>query len=1064
MRHGRPVEREWLAGTLWPETGQAQSLGNLRTVLSELRGALGSQGVRLQSPNQHCLLLDLAGAEADLLIFDDAIASRNPGAWERAVGQYTGPLLEGCTEEWVQPERDVREQECLRMLQSLAEGAVSAGDLTAAADYFRRAVGMAPLAETVLRGLMETLAHAGDSNGALEVYRKFLQRLHRDDPRSAPDGETKSLYMRLRNEARRRAVGAPPAAKSLVTGPVVTDVTGHPRHPPQALTALIGREDERLEIAALLRRTRLVTLTGPGGIGKTRLSLAIAAESVHEYPQGVRLVALDSFTDGSRVIAQIASVLGVKEATGQTLLECVTDHLRPKRLLLVLDNCEHLLSACVQAIGHILQQCAGIYILATSRETLGITGETVRAVPALEVPDVDHLPQGTATLRQVVSGYAGVQLFVERAQAVRHDFALTGDNAASVALLCARLEGIPLALELAAARVKVLSVEQIATRVLDHFGSLEFLTGGSRAASSRQQTLRGALDWSYNLLAEGERTLLWRLSVFSGGWDLDAAEAVAAGENIEPEEILDLLTSLVDKSLVIFESRDPAVEVRYRFLEMVRQYAAECLEASGEAPQVRGRHCGWYLALAEQAEPHLKGDSQDRWFRRLEAEHDNLRMALRGGGTGGTEAREAQDSLRLAGALYRFWYVRGYWSEGREHLNRALGYPAASIRSRERARALHGAGALAYSQGEYAAARMLLEESLSIRRELGDKAGVACSLNTLGCVAYDQGQFDMAWALHEESLGIRRELEDREGIAESLSSLGNIAHPRGEYALARTLYEESCRLFRELGDRQGIGRSLSCIAYVVFDQSDGVQAQVLFEESCTYFQDLGDRGGLAWSTVCLGYLAFDRGEYGPAQTLLEEGLNLFRELGDRSGVAWSLNSLGNVAQNQGRFAVAWDLQSEGLRIRRELGDRQGTAWSLICLGAVSLSQRDTDSAHSLLAEGIRLFGELGDRKGIEESLKRLAQVLLARNELPSVVRLWGAAQAVRGRIGGTGAAPQASPDRHTQHVEQVRSALGAETFAALWEEGSVLTLNQAVEMALTLSMSGNRFPDIPPKL
>jgi predicted ATPase/DNA-binding SARP family transcriptional activator len=1021
LRPDRPVEREWLAGMLWPDVDQSQAFANLRPILSELRGALGDQSLRLRSPDRHTLFLALAGAEADVVMFDAAIASGKLSALEQAVALYRGPLLEGCLEEWVHQERAEREQHCLQALQKLGDAALTAGDYDTAIGFYQRAVSLDPWWETARRGWMEALSKSGDRNAALQVYREFVALL-KDDPKAAPDEQTTALYVRLRAEIRQ-----PPTTLAVVTAKTaaVPAVTGYLPHP---LTELVGREDERMEVAARLRRSRLVTLTGLGGIGKTRLALEVAAEVVPEYADGVWLVALESLSDGKLIVQQIASVLGLREESGRSLLQSLTDHLHSKKLLLVMDNCEHLLAASAQLVEHILRECADVRILATSREAMGITGEAVWAVPSLAVPDPAHLPQGRATLLRVLMSYESVQLFVERAQAAQKTFELRESNARVVAQMCSQLEGIPLALELAAARIKMMAVEQIATRLHDHLG---LLMVGSRTAQPRQQTLRATLDWSYGLLLEPEQLLLRRLSVFAGGWSLEAAEQVSTGEGIESWQILDMLTSLVDKSLVVFEEREQEAGGRYRLLEMVRQYAAERLEASGESEQIKARHRNWFLAFVEEAEPHLRGGDQEQWLRRLETEHDNLRATLAWEG-----AQGAETDLRLAGALYSFWYTRGYWSEGREHLGRVLGQEATQIRTTARAKALHEAGALAYSQGDYAAARALNEESLSLFRELEDRGGIASSLNSLGNVAYDQGDYASARALHEESLSIRRELGDRQGIAWSLNSLGNIAHPQGDYAAARALYEESLSLFRELEDGQGVARSLSCLGYVAFDQGDYASAQELYEESLSLFRELGDRGGIAWVLCCLGYVAYDQGEYATAQTLLGEGLSLFRELGDQRGVAWTLNSLGNVAHPQGDYTAAQELHEESLSIRRALGDKQGIAWSLSCLGNVACDQREYATALAVLEESLNLFRELGDRKGVAENLRGLAAVMLAQAEAQQAVRLWGAAHTLRESIGAPLSLKE--QEKYDRQVQQARAMLGEAAFAAAWEEGRAL--------------------------
>src|SRR5579871_3480484 len=559
LRSNRPVLREWLAGTLWPEVDQSQAFANLRPVLSELRRALAAESNRLQSPDYHTLMLDLTGAEVDLLRFDAAIAGGTLPDLEQAVGLYGGPLLEGCNEEWVLQERAAREQNCLQALQKLGEACVAGGDYDAAAVYYRQIVRIDAWQEAARRGWMEALAKKGDLNAALQVYREFVAFL-KEDPRAVPDEQTRALYQRLRSEASQRVGTHAVVPAEVVATPMVKGYLPHP------ITELVGREDERIEVALQLRHSRLVTLTGMGGIGKTRLAREVASEVVGEYADGVWLVALEALSEGRLVIQQIASVLGLREERGRTPLQSVTEHLRTRRLLFVLDNCEHVLEASAQVVAHLLQECGELRVLATSREALGITGELVWPVSALTIPDPAHLPQSRSTLLRVLIGYETVQLFVERAQAVQKTFLLTGSNARIVAEVCFRLEGIPLALELAAARIKAMTVEQIAARLNKE---LDLLTGGNRAAQSRQQTLRATLDWSYALLSRPEQMLLQRVSVFAGGWTREAAETVCGGDAIEAHEVPDLLTALVDKSLVTYEKGEQEGEGRYRLLEKI---------------------------------------------------------------------------------------------------------------------------------------------------------------------------------------------------------------------------------------------------------------------------------------------------------------------------------------------------------------------------------------------------------------------------------------------------------------------------------------------------------------
>ncbi len=907
LRGGRPVERGWLADTLWPDADPEQALAGLRTVLSELRAALGGAGERIQSLGRHTLRLDLTGADVDVSAFDAAIAEKTPAALARAAALYTGPLLEGCAEEWVGQERIAREQDCLRALLALADTALATGNHAAAGDFYQRAVALDPWRDAARQGLMESLSRGGSVNAALQVYREFVALL-RDDPKAAPDEQTRALYARLRAEARRQSAGPSRlATQEIVPVPAVTGYLPH------SLTDLVGREDESLEVTARLRRSRLVTLTGPGGIGKTRMALAVAAEAAPDYADGVWLVALDSLADGARVPAQIANVLELKEEACRSLLQILTDYLRSKRLLLVLDNCEHLLAACAQAAGHLLRECAEVRILATSREALGVTGEAAWAVPGLTVPDPAHLPPARASLMRVLAGYEGVRLFVERAQSVQKTFALTADNGRLVAEICARLGGLPLAIELAAARVKVLTVGQIAARLDDYLG---LLTGGSRVAPTRQQTLRATLDWSYNLLDEAERCLLARLSVFAGGWTLEAAEAVCAGDGIQTGQILDLLASLTDKSLVVFEERPEAGDGRYRLLEMVRQYAAAQLAPGGETEHFKKQHQNHYLTWAEVIEPKLRRAEQQKWLDCLEVDHANFQAAL---AWQGQDADGPMIGLRLAGALWWFWYVRGYLSEGLQNLSRVLEPEGAQNPTPARSKALTAAGTLSCIQGDYLAGRTYFEESLSIERHLGSRQEIAVTLGNLGNIALDQGRYESARALFEESLVVFRDLGRRHLTAASLGNLGQVAYALGEHGAAQTLHTDALHIFQELEDRQAIALTLDSLGQVACARTDLVSAQALHEESLSLFRDLQDLGGIPKSLIGLGNVARQRGDYAQAQALFLESLKISRNTRDKKALADGLMELGTLLLTQSVAIKAVRLWAAAATLRESVG-------------------------------------------------------------------------------------------------------------------------------------------------
>jgi len=1031
LRQNRPVEREWLAATLWPDLDQTQAYANLRPLLTELRRALGSEAERLQSPSRRTLLLELTGADADVCTFDTAIAGKTLSDLVQATSLYRGPLLEGCNEDWVFQERVVREQNCQRALQTLGDSALSAGDYSAAVGYYQRAVSLDPWREEARRGWMEALAKSGDTNAALQAYRELVEVL-RADPKAIPDEMTTALYQRLRTEARRKAdTHSITSAESAA----VSRVKGFLPHP---LTDLVGREDERLEVALQLRRSRLVTLTGVGGIGKTRLAREVANDVAGEYVDGVCLVALDSLSEGRMVAQQVATVLGLREVPGQTPLQSVTEHLRTKRLLLVLDNCEHLLEASAHLADHLLRECGEVRILATSREALGIVGETVWSVPVLTVPAPERLPQSQATLLRVLMGYESVQLFVERAQAVQKTFDLTADNARMVAQTCRQLEGIPLAIELAAARVRAMTVEQIAARLDDHLG---LLTVGSRTAQSRQQTLRATLDWSYDLLTEPERSLLKRLSVFAGGCTLEAVEQVCVGEGVAVGQVLDLLTSLVDKSLVQFEERDPAA-ARYRLLEMVRQYAAERLRASGDAEQVNTHYRDWFLALAEESEPHLKGNDQVDCRRRLDLEHDNLRAAL---ALCEADALGAEAGLRLAGALHRFWHARGEFYEGQASLRRALEREGAQQATVARAKALNGAGYLAYCRGDFADARALNEEALAVQRELGDNGGVAVSLHHLGMAAYSQGDFGAARSLYEASLAIGQELGDRIGIGNALYGLGNVIYSQSDPDTARVLYEESLAIRRESGDKTGIANSLYGLASVAYTRRDYVSARAMYEEGLAIRRELGDKPGIANSIGGLGSVAFVTGDYEAAWALFDEELGMRREWGDKAGIANLLYWLGMVADAKGDRDAARSLLLESLTPFRETGH----SILIHALGHLGHLERDAENyaqAGAFYQESLRLRQKQGSALAIVQSLEDFARLAERQGQLERAARLMGAAEVLYVPLGRS--LSVGAPAEYKRALAATHAEWDEKAFAAAWEAGRTMTLEQAVAYAL----------------
>jgi predicted ATPase/class 3 adenylate cyclase len=620
--------------------------------------------------------------------------------------------------------------------------------------------------------------------------------------------------------------------------PPLRSLDALPHNLPIQLTSFVGRVREIAEVKRLLGSARLVTLTGSGGAGKTRLVLQVAADVVEGYPDGVWLAEFAPIADLALVPKTVASALNVPEQPGRDIAETLVNALRPKALLIVLDNCEHLLAACADLAAALLHVCPRVRILATSREELGVPGETLWRIPSLSLPDVRRLPPS-----QDLVLYEAVRLFVDRAMATAPAFTVTSENAYAVAQVCQRLDGIPLAIELAAARVKALAVEQIAIRLDDRF---RLLTGGSRMVLPRHQTLRATIDWSYNLLSEPERVLLRRLAIFAGGWTLEAAEAICVGGGVEADQVLDLLTALIDKSLVLVETHHG--EARYRLLETLRQYAWNQLVGGGEATEVQRRHRAWYLDLAERADAGMHGPEETMWLNRLEGEHDNLRAAL---GWSTTAEGDAETRLRLAAALHWFCDGHTHWGEGRKWLETAL-VGSRDIKSTARVKALWEGGRLAWMQGDNARALALCDESLALGRELGDQTGIARALTWRGLVALRQGDFDAATALFEEGLELARKLEDKWLMGTVLAQMGATARVRGEYAKAVALCEESLAIYRNQNAERWIAYSLRLTGHAVRLLGDLERAAGLYRESLALFDKTEDK----WiATECVEGLA-----------------------------------------------------------------------------------------------------------------------------------------------------------------------------------------------------------------
>jgi len=784
-----------------------------------------------------------------------------------------------------------------------------------------------------------------------------------------------------------------------------------PTNLPAQLTPLIGRQQELEAVCTLLRQAerRLVTLTGMAGIGKTRLGLQVAADLAEQFPDGVFLVALAPVTDPQQIVPTILQTLSISDSSGQAPLQRLTTTLNQKRLLLLLDNFEQVIEAAV-IVAELLAACPGLKALVTSRVVLHLRGEYEVGVPPLRVPNPKRLPD-LAHLAQ----YEAVALFLARAQAVKPDFALTAANAAAVAGICTKLDGLPLAIELAAARSKYFPPPSLLARLEQ---GLSVLSGGARDLPVRQQTLRGALAWSYDLLEPEEQQLFRRLSVCVDGCSWQAAEQVCTAASPLHIDILEGLLSLVDKSLLRQEQPNEGTEAeeaepRFSMLQTLREFGLEMLASMAETTVTRQAHAGYYLALAQEAEPYLRGAEQASWLARLEQEHENLRAAcswlqeqahLAVGTQEGQQ--QAEQVLRLCVALYWFWEIRSYPREGLAILEQALA-TGASVAGSLRAKALYAAAEMAIYLDDLQQTEPLCTESLALFRELGDKVGMADALLLLATSAWARGQFGQARPQLEEAAAIYQELGDQWKRGRCLTQLARIDTAQGQYERAQGLLEESLTLYRALGDKERLGWVLYLQARLLFLAGrDAAVARRLVEQIVALSQE-GEVWNRGYALALLGQLTLQQGEQARARELFEESQAIFKEIGDRGGLVDALMGLASVATLQGDLAGAYALYQESL---------------------VHTSETDY-------------------QEGIAPVLEGLAAVAAQQGERERAARLWGAAEALRTSIDAP--LPPVERGGYEQAVAAARSQGSVEAFGAAWAEGQALPLEQMLAELLT---------------
>ena len=792
---------------------------------------------------------------------------------------------------------------------------------------------------------------------------------------------------------------------------------------PASLTTFIGREKEQADVLQLINKHRLVTLTGSGGVGKTRLSIQAAADLLTEFPIGIWLVELAPLTDPALVPQSVCAVMGVKPDGDTSALEALTNYLRNKKLLLVLDNCEHLVDACAQLCNSLLRSCPDLRILASSREALGVDGERAYRVPSLSLPN-------SKSILNIIQDSEAVTLFVERASSVQPEFALTETNAPFIAQICQRLDGIALAIELAASRVKMFKVEQIAARLDDAFG---LLTSGNRTALPRQQTLRALIDWSYNLLSEEEKTFLRKLSVFSGGWTLEAAEAVC-----ENRDALELLTHLVDKSLVSVD-HEHGDEARYYLLETIRQYANEKLKDSEQLSQLRDIHLDYFLKTAERIAPELYTRKMPFWLDYLEVEYANYQSALEL-----SQERNVEVGLRLCNALFRFWESRGdYRQEGLDWFEK---FSTASTASRTAiyAWALYHTALLYQANNIYEPkTKLLLTESLTLARGIGDHACAARILGEIGIYESLDENLDKARGFYEESLTEARLANDELAVGYAIFGLGYLAGEQSGYESARSLYEESLVIFRRTGELTGWHYCLINIGVTYSNQGAFKAAREYFEEALTLSQETRDRSVTSFCLNNLGDLALCIGDFDNALYLLKQCCKLVQDTPDDYTLGIAFFNLGEIARLQGKYDEAITYFNKSLANTKH-DARRANIYSRLA-DTERLRNHSTDAKQYLFTT-LNFLKTLNDSRLWGETIATAAYFSIGQQKFKQAIILSG--WVVDWRKLKRFVLPPVHQTEFDRYLYQAREGLSESEFIAAWSEGQSMSQEQVLALAM----------------
>lgn len=812
--------------------------------------------------------------------------------------------------------------------------------------------------------------------------------------------------------------------------PPLNTLDVRPNNLPIQLTNFIGRTEELEKTKNLLKQSRLLTLTGPGGTGKTRLALQIAADAIDDFENGVWYVELASVSDPELLPLTVMQVLGITEQPKTSVENTLAEFIANKNFLFVIDNCEHLIDAVAGLTQNLLMKCRGLKIIATSRETLRCEGELRHNVLPLEFPDPNDNESP-----EILTQYESVRLFIERALAVNFNFRVNNENAPALAQICFKLDGIPLAIELAAAKTKVLSLDQIYLRLNDRF---RLLTGGMRTSLPRQQTLRALIDWSYDLLSEDEKILWNRLSVFSGGWTLEAAEEICTDDKIQDSDVIDLLSGLSEKSIIIFDESNG----RYKILETIRQYGEDKLLASGEYDQLMEKHLSYYSDLADKLVSGLRKQNAVNNLNFLGNESGNIEKALNW--FSGNPDRK--NGYKLLSKISYYWQLRGYITEGYRWLEIAINMKSDKADDHF-GNILSFAGTFARLRGEFDKAQRLMNESLNYWTETNNESGIADTLSRLGILEYDQSRFEEAIKLHEKSLEICKKTGNKLNISRNLNNLANAYSSCGNEKKGYQLLMESLEIRREIGDKLGISFSLDNLGVLAFNNEEYEKSEKLYTESLEIKREHGNKSGVALLLDNLGQVKSALGEYEKADELFNESIKIYSETGEKIGVADGLNNLALLKLETGDSENAYMYFTESLNISKSINSRMRIADSLTGLGRMSFLKRDYEQAMKYYSESLNIYIELNNIKDTVLVILMIAELRFYEGNLITSAKLFGFSENYfenkKIKI------PKAERMIFSDSGKKLREKFNEDVVLKNFEEGKKLSTEEAVKAAIS---------------